>query len=161
MRYHLYASRPIPADGGWPPTVGYPTLERDLGTQRDYLFLCAEDGTERAVRSLLFHAERRTVNWVSGGWADSAPADTIIYELGRARRRARRPLARITPDDRFTAAYTLAELLPGRALDLAVINFTNDATGRGHTPTRVPTLTRLIHADKTLPPVAPPQGATA
>lgn len=160
MRYHLYASRPIPPDGGWPPLTGRPAIERDLREQRDYLFLGPQEGAELAVRTLLFHAERRTVSWMTGGWAD-APADTITYELGRARLRSRYPLARITPDDSFTAAWPLAELLPGRALDLAVINFTNDATDLDRAPARVPTLTRLIHAGDKLPPTTPPQGATA
>lgn len=162
MRYHLYVSRPVPPGGGWPATVGTnPTIERDLRDQRDYLFLGTEDTAHLAVQKLLFHAERQTARWTAGGWSDDTPRDELIFELCRARLRTRRPLARITPDGTFRAASTFAELLPGRALDVEVIHYTENHTilNEGAAPTRVPTFTRRLHPGDHLPPVAA-QGGT-
>lgn len=150
---HVYATRPAPPGAPDPATRGRSVTFRRAGLAY-WLVAVYPAAPVRALDSLLFHAERRTLRWRANGWTDPTPPAGLGYELWRcdAQGQPRVTVARITEDDTLTVAHGFVELLPHRSLDAAVSTFTAAAKAvSGLTMQRVPRLTRITEDGEHLP----------
>jgi hypothetical protein len=157
VNLRIYVGRPAPDGEPEPRVSGRPHTFRSDG--RTYWLVAAYAARPpRAMDALLFHADRRTHQWLGRGWTDTRTPDGLTHELWSCdiNHSPRVAVARVTETE-LIAAQGFVELLAHRSLDAAVSTYAATATVvSGFAPRRITTLTRTIREGEHL---VPAQGA--